>query len=138
MPLPLSRYLNVDPRRPRASAFCDRCGFRYNHYKLNWQFDYRGFQLQNLWILVCPRCDDRPQPQYQPVIIGPDPVPVKDPRPGWRGQQEGQAPVFSVQDLINGKMAPLTDSGTQATNEPQPVTAPTGEPLPLRDRKSVV
>lgn len=127
MALPLSKYLVVDPRRPRAAAFCDRCGFRYNHKDLNWQFDYRGYNLQNLWILVCPRCDDLPQPQFQPFLIGPDPVPTKDPRPGWYMQQEGVTPAFNIADFINGKEKPLTGSMSVVQGEVSPINQQLGK-----------
>jgi len=66
---------------PRAWATCDRCGCNTNLYRLNWQFDYRGPQIQNLRILVCERCEDKVQPQLKPVILPPDPVPVLNARP---------------------------------------------------------
>jgi len=65
---------------PRAQAVCDRCGFWYSHIDLNWQMDFRGRSLQNLYILVCETCLDDPQPQLKPRIIPPDPLPILNAR----------------------------------------------------------
>lgn len=82
----------VSTRHPVAFAICDRCGFQYNHPDLDWQFDWRGSELANLRILVCRTCLDVPQPNgRKPIIIGPDPVPVQDPRPGFYAtEMQGQ------------------------------------------------
>lgn len=73
---------NVDTRYPRAHAICDRCGFRYNHVQLRWQFDWRGPRQQNLRILVCDSCYDAPQQNGQrTILIPPDPVPIMNARP---------------------------------------------------------
>ncbi len=74
-------HARVDSNSPRAFAVCDRCGFWYNHNNLQWQLDYRGSKLANLRILVCDKCLDDPQPQLKPRIIGPDPIPIINPRP---------------------------------------------------------
>lgn len=74
-------HARVDVNHPEAFACCDRCGGWYNRSDLDWQFDYRGNALANLRILVCQKCMDVPNEQLRPVIIGPDPIPVKDPRP---------------------------------------------------------
>lgn len=66
---------------PQAHAICDRCGFRYNHVDLKWQYQYAGAGLQNLRILVCCRCLDTPQDQLRSIVIPADPVPVINPRP---------------------------------------------------------
>lgn len=73
-------HARVNPQHPQAQAVCDRCGGWYNHCDLSWQFDYRGNALANLRILVCNRCMDKPQEQNRPVILGPDPIPIKDAR----------------------------------------------------------
>jgi hypothetical protein len=71
---------SVDAQNPRAFAVCDRCGFWYNHNKLQWQFEYSGPKLQNLRILVCNRCLDDHQPQLRPILLPQDPPPVMNPR----------------------------------------------------------
>lgn len=65
----------------RPLGRCDRCSFIYHLDELQWQYDYRGMQLQNLNILVCPTCLDVPNPQQKPIILPPDPVSVINARP---------------------------------------------------------
>ena len=91
----------VNPAAPEPCAICDRCGFKYNHSDLVWQFDWRGNQLTNLKILVCrDRCLDIPFEFNRPVILPPDPVPIDDPRPGFYAQEEGTTPNTSIRSLI--------------------------------------
>lgn len=69
--------------------------------RINWQYDWRGNQIQNLRILVDHRCEDIPNEQLRPIIIGPDPYPVRDPRPGFAGFQQGpQPPVQTPLEII--------------------------------------
>lgn len=92
--------INSSPRtptnisRPEPIGYCDRCGFRTYLRDMPWQWDWRGNALQNLRIRVCTQtCQDVPQEQLRPVIIGPDPVAIRDPRPGWAAtQMEGTGP----------------------------------------------
>jgi hypothetical protein len=67
-------------KRPQAFFVCDRCGMWGNRIDGNWQFDWRGTSLQNLWILVCRRCLDIPQEQLRAIQLPADPVPVWQPR----------------------------------------------------------
>ena len=67
-------------RSPQAHAICDRCGFRYNHVKLKWQFDWSGASLVNRQMLVCNSCYDEPQQQLRAIVIPADPVPIQNPR----------------------------------------------------------
>ena len=71
---------SVSSRNPRAFAICDRCGFLYNHDRLQWQFDYAGAGLINKRILVCSPCLDTPQNQLRSIILPADPVPIMNPR----------------------------------------------------------
>lgn len=67
---------------PRAFAVCDRCGIWYNHYKLVYQWEWAGTQMQNTQMLVCTNtCLDIPNPQLKARMAPPDPVPIRDPRP---------------------------------------------------------
>lgn len=87
----------VNVRNPQAFAVCDRCGIWYNQRDLQWQFDFRGPNLQNLRILVCRHCLDLPQPQLKPRIIPADPLPIMNARPegfsvdeqNWTVTQDG-------------------------------------------------
>lgn len=67
-------------RSPQAHAICDRCGFRYNHVNLKWQFDWSGASLVNRRMLVCNSCYDEPQQQLRAIVIPADPVPIQNPR----------------------------------------------------------
>ena len=95
---------------PQAHAICDRCGFRYNHVDLQWQYDWRGAALQNIRILVCNSCVDTPQDQLRAIVVPADPTPIMQAR---------------VQDF------------KQAETDYQTVTAPpiidptTGIPIPV-------
>jgi hypothetical protein len=72
---------NTSLLKPRAFAVCDRCNRWWNHYKLRWQYDWRGTTLANIRLLVCPECYDKPQQQLRAIVLPPDPVPIKQPRP---------------------------------------------------------
>jgi hypothetical protein len=61
---------------PRAFAVCQRCSIWHNHINLSWQHDYRGATLQNLRLLVCKNCLDRPQSQLKAIVLPADPLPV--------------------------------------------------------------
>lgn len=74
-------HVSVDQNRPRAKAVCDRCGFLYNHDRLQWQFQWQGPKLQNLKILVCKSCLDTPNEQLRTIIIPPDPPSIQNSRP---------------------------------------------------------
>ena len=71
---------SISSRNPRAAAICDRCGFVYNHVRLQWQFDYAGAGLINKRILVCNPCNDVPQNQARAIVVPADPVPIQNPR----------------------------------------------------------
>lgn len=82
----------VDLQNLDAFAISDRSGFLTNASNLTWQYEWRGNQLQNLRILVTPGELDVPQEQFRPVIIPPDPVPIRDPRPPFWAQEQAQQP----------------------------------------------
>lgn len=63
-------------KNPRTFAVCMRCGIWNNRDKLDFQWQWRGAQLQNTWILVCPECLDVPQEQLRAIVLPPDPVPI--------------------------------------------------------------
>lgn len=98
--------------RPEAWGICDRCGFRYFRKELHFQFDWRGNSLVNIRLLVCRPCTDVPNENFRPIIVGPDPVPIKDPRPGWYAQQmQGGPPIVQVAGgfLSDDVGGPITD-----------------------------
>jgi len=65
---------------PQAHAICDRCGFRYNHVDLHWQYDWRGATIQNVRILVCGDCMDTAQEQQRAIVLPADPDPIMNAR----------------------------------------------------------
>lgn len=71
----------VSQTRPRALAICDRCGFRYNHDQLQWQYQWQGPRLHNIRELVCEDCYDKPQEQLRLLVLPADPVPIENARP---------------------------------------------------------
>ena len=94
---------------PEAHAICDRCGFRYNHVELAFQYDWRGASLQNVRILVCRRCKDIPQEQLRAIVVPADPMPITDAR---------------VQDFVSAS----TDY--QTVSAPPVIDPTTGIPIP--------
>lgn len=94
---------------PLAHAICDRCGFRYNHVQLRWQFDWAGASLINKRLLVCNPCYDMPQEQLRAIVVPADPVPIINPR---------------VQDFVTA------ETSTRYTSGQNTVNAQTGIPVP--------
>lgn len=72
---------SIDARQPRALAICDRCQFMVNHDTLRWQFRWRGPQLTNIRLLVCPDCYDIPNEQERLIVLPVDPVTIANARP---------------------------------------------------------
>lgn len=95
---------------PQAHAICDRCGFRYNHTDLQWQYDWRGAALQNIRILICNTCLDTPQEQLRAIVVPADPVPIMQAR---------------TQDF---KQA---ETDYQTVTEPPIIDPTTGIPIPV-------
>src|SRR4030095_3611413 len=92
----------VIPDSPRAFATCDRCGFNTNHYKLQWQWQWGGFQLINLRILVCDECYDKPAQQLRAIILPPDPPPLFNVRPEpYSLDEEGPTQTFGATVAIS-------------------------------------
>lgn len=71
----------VNPDWPRAFATCDACGFNYNLYKLQWQYEWCGFQLVNQRTLVCPECNDKPAAFLKAIVLPADPPAIYNIRP---------------------------------------------------------
>ena len=134
MAFPQSAHAWADIRRPSPWGCCDRCGFRYMHSTLRWQFDWRGNAMQNLRILVDHRCEDEPQPQLRPIIVGPDPYPVRDPRPGFAAQQQGPVPAPPLSFVVpsNAGLYETSDQGDVVDDDegnPIRIVGPTVDPL---------
>jgi hypothetical protein len=101
MPPPHNILCPTNIGKPEPTGFCDRSGFYAYRRDLLWQYDWRGNALANLRLLILDKFIDEPQPQLKPVIIpGPDPTPVKDPRPGFQVEEMGPTPTFNIESII--------------------------------------
>ncbi len=80
-------YLNaranvkVDPQNPRGYGECDYCGHFYNLETLEYQTEWMGAAIKRTGFRQCPECLDKPQEQLRTIVLPPDPIPLKDPRP---------------------------------------------------------
>jgi len=115
---------------PQAHAICDRCGFRYNHVNLRWQYDWRGASLQNIRLLVCDTCYDEPQEQLRAIVVPADPVPIVNPRIQDFAAAESNTRVTSGQNTVDPTTGlPVPGGNTRITeNDDVRVTQQTGEP----------
>ncbi len=115
---------------PQAHAICDRCGFRYNHVNLRWQYDWRGASLQNIKLLVCDTCYDVPQEQLRAIVVPADPVPIVNPRIQDFAAAESNTRVTSGQSTVDPITGiPVPGGNTRITeNDDVRVTQQTGEP----------
>ena len=122
----------ISARNPQAQAICDRCGFKYTHSDLRWQFDWRGSALQNTRILVCWTCQDTAQQQLRAIVVPSDPTPVMNPRTEAFDEASDDyftASAPTVYDAMTGIPVPsadniVTQDGSYLTT--QPVGIPTG------------
>ena len=115
---------------PQAHAICDRCGFRYNHVNLKWQFDWAGASLVNKRLLVCNSCYDEPQQQLRAIVIPADPVPIQNPRIEYFVNAETNNRATSGQNTIDPTTGiPVIGGNNRITQDGNSrVTQQTGEP----------
>jgi hypothetical protein len=115
---------------PQAHAICDRCGFRYNHVNLKWQYDWRGASLQNIRLLVCNSCYDEPQEQLRAIVVPADPVPINQPRTQDFVAASTNTRVTSGQNTVDPVTGiPVPGGNTRITEDDNTrVTQQTGEP----------
>jgi hypothetical protein len=118
---------------PQAHAICDRCGFRYNHVDLQWQYDWRGAALQNIRILVCNSCLDVPQTQLRAIVVPADPVPIMQARTQDFADAETDYRTASAPPIIDPSTGiPVPVNVTIITQNGQNlVTQQVGPPLGL-------
>lgn len=124
----------VSAKKPEAQAVCMRCGLWYNRVDLNFQFDWRGTSLQNLYILVCDRCLDVPQEQLRVIQLPADPVPVYF--PSVENFEEAETNYRTVIPGCPGTVDPITGLPRPSTTKrvtqdlqnriTQPIGAPDG------------
>jgi len=126
----ISGRARTSARNPQAHAICDRCGFRFNHVRLQWQYDWAGSSLVNLRILVCDRCLDVPQEQLRAIVIPADPVPIMNPRPENFVAASTDYRQTSGQNTVNPQTGiPVPGGDIRITqNSNTRVTQQTGEP----------
>lgn len=96
---------------PQALGVCDRCAFTFNLVDLKFQYQYQGFTLQNLQILVCDECLDAPQEQLRAIILPPDPAPVMNPR---SEPYSSEVPSYRVTEESNRR---VTEGGQPRVTE---------------------
>jgi hypothetical protein len=70
---------------------------------MQFQMQYLGNALKSLNILVCDRCLDAPSEFLRPVLIGPDPVTPRYPRPTSYASQNqgGQPPITNINEILD-------------------------------------
>jgi hypothetical protein len=72
----------INARDPKGVAVCDGCGFWTMHEHLVERKEYRGGTTPvGTGFFVCGVCDDVPNPYFSKIVLGPDPVPLKNARP---------------------------------------------------------
>lgn len=126
---PQSSRAYADMAHPESWGTCDRCNFRYLHKDLVYQFDWRGTSLSNLRILVCTAtCLDIAQEQERTILVGPDPIPVLNPRPGWQATQEGYTVAADILELVDGDILPPSSAGLGNNHGVLYLTSPSGWP----------
>lgn len=118
---------------PQAHAICDRCGFRYNHAELKWQYDWRGAMIQNIRILVCDTCYDTPQEQLRSIVVPADPTPIVNARVQDFETAESNYQTVTAPPTIDSETGiPIPPSTTLVTqNGQQLTTQPYGQPVGL-------
>jgi len=93
--------IRLNARRPLGRRTCDRCGTQYSRDELSWQYQWAGATLQNLRLLVCPTCMDKPNPQLRTYVPPPDPLPFFNPRPeldaGWPMET---GPIYDTRHIL--------------------------------------
>lgn len=124
-------YARIRPHSPRASAACDRCGCLFLLDDLAPQMEWSGSQLIDTGYRVCRQfCLDRPNQQNRSVILPPDPVPRRNPRPPlyWTPQSALGQPLPTTpanqgftQYVVNGVGGPDPDP-----TAPNPLTTKSG------------
>lgn len=95
-----ARNFSADMMKPEPCGVDDRSGFIFALSDMPFQYQYRGNALVNLNIRTASRFLDKPSEFLRPPLIGPDPVPPKNPRPTHYAQQNsGGTTPPSVQEI---------------------------------------
>ena len=75
------KYGFIDKNNPEAMGVCDRGGEVRKHKDLHKEMIYAGRSLVWNGMLCCDDHIDKPHPQSRLLVLTPDPVPIKLPRP---------------------------------------------------------
>lgn len=97
---PHLKYNPTNPAHPEPVGFCDRCNFFRYLKDLVFQMQWSGPAVTNTFLLVCPTCLDTLNEQGRTIVIGPDPIPLKDPRPGFWPSEEAVAGVPPIPPYV--------------------------------------
>jgi hypothetical protein len=108
----------ADPRRPRAWAICDKCGFLYNKFELQWQYEWQGARTQNTNRLTCDECLDDLQEQNRVIVLPADPQPVSNPRPENYNYADNQIATIGINFGTINQAAGLQAAFDSNTNKP--------------------
>lgn len=92
MSLRYPSHAKINPSAPRAIGVCDFCGQQWNLSELAFQYYWFGNDYLSSGFRVCPPCYDVAAVFNRPIILGPDPIPVIQPRPEQYSVEEGPAP----------------------------------------------
>jgi hypothetical protein len=76
-----SKYGWINRNDPQAAGRCDRGGEIRKRSELHPEMIWAGNRLQHNGFWVCEKHMDPPHPQDKTIILKPDPIPVRDPRP---------------------------------------------------------
>lgn len=106
-----SGHAITNPSAPEAFGVCDGCGFWFQLHTLKYQFEWQGTQLVNLKYRHCSKCMDTPNPQLKTRMPGPDPIPVRDPRPEFWSYPHSRQ--FLATEPGPGNPRPLTPIGKE-------------------------
>ena len=122
---------HTNPSNPQAFGVCDRCGIWTNFVNLQWQYDWRGAALQNIYIKVCPECLDVPQEQLRAIVVPADPTPILQARvePFVADEQTVMGLDAPTIDPVTGLPVPSTTSMETVGNitmTPTPIGVPVG------------
>lgn len=120
---------HTSARNPQAQGVCFRCGIWYQRNQLRDQYDWRGSTLQNLYVLVCRPCYDRPQEQLRAIVVPADPVPIYRPSPEFflANEQSVRFTQGNTTDFTTGIPIPGGDERITEDDDTR-VVQQTGEP----------
>lgn len=111
-------HARANRRHPRAWAICDDCGFLYNKFELQWQYEWAGARTQNTNQLKCPKCLDVLQEQLRVIVLPADPTPVSNPRPENYTYADNQIATIGTNYGTMSQAAGINSAFDSNTNKP--------------------